>query len=112
MFSVEEEQNGKRVDQFIAEQLPSFSRTKIGKLVKEGALLINNKPINENAKKIVTGDQIQLEIPEPIVTDTVVLRDLRPCDVLDAAECLVNVLSCIFIEHIAIAELEQGQPRK
>lgn len=41
-----------------------------------------------------------------------VLRDLRPCDVLDAAECLVNVLSCIFIEHIAIAELEQGQPRK
>ena len=70
MFSVEEEQNGKRVDQFITEQLPSFSRTKISKLVKEGALLINNKPVNENAKKIVTGDNIYLEVPEPVVTDT------------------------------------------
>ena len=88
MFSVEEEQNGKRVDQFIAEQLPSFSRTKIGKLVKEGALLINNKPINENAKKIVTGDQIQLEVPEPIVTDTVA-QDIKLNIIFEDKDLLV-----------------------
>jgi Pseudouridylate synthases, 23S RNA-specific len=88
MFSVEEEQNGKRVDQFITEQLPSFSRTKIGKLVKEGALLINNKPINENAKKIVTGDQIQLEVPEPIVTDTVA-QDIKLNIIFEDKDLLV-----------------------
>ena len=87
-FSVEEEQNGKRVDQFITEQLPSFSRTKIGKLVKEGALLINNKPINENAKKIVTGDQIQLEVPEPIVTDTVA-QDIKLNIIFEDKDLLV-----------------------
>ena len=68
-FTVSEEQISKRVDQFIVEELPSFSRTKIAKLVKEGALLINGKAIKDNSKKVAFGDQVQLEVPEAVATD-------------------------------------------
>jgi 23S rRNA pseudouridine1911/1915/1917 synthase len=51
------------------EELPSFSRTKIAKLVKEGALLINGQAIKDNAKKVMFGDQVELEIPEAVATD-------------------------------------------
>ena len=68
-FTVSEEQTSKRVDQFIVEELPSFSRTKIAKLVKEGALLINGQAIKDNAKKVMFGDQVELEIPEAVATD-------------------------------------------
>jgi len=57
-FTVSEEQNLKRVDQFIVEELPTFSRTKISKLIKEGALLVNNEPIEERSKKVSFGDEV------------------------------------------------------
>ena len=68
-FTVSEEQHLKRVDHFIVKELPAFSRTKISKLIKEGALLINNQSIKERSKKISFGDEIELTVPEPVVTD-------------------------------------------
>jgi 23S rRNA pseudouridine1911/1915/1917 synthase len=68
-FTVSEEQNVKRVDHFIVEELPTFSRTKISKLIKEGALLVNNQAIEESSKKISFGDVIELTVPEPVATD-------------------------------------------
>jgi 23S rRNA pseudouridine1911/1915/1917 synthase len=68
-FTVSEDQQTKRVDQFIVEELPSFSRTKIAKLVKEGALLINGKTVTDNSKKVTSGDDIELLVPEAVATD-------------------------------------------
>jgi len=68
-FTVSEEQNLKRVDQFIVEELPTFSRTKISKLIKEGALFINGEGIEESSKKVSFGDEIELTVPEPVATD-------------------------------------------
>jgi len=68
-FTVSEEQNLKRVDQFIVEELPTFSRTKISKLIKEGALLVNNESIEERSKKVSFGDEVELSVPEPVPTD-------------------------------------------
>ncbi|MEK9742210.1 MAG: RluA family pseudouridine synthase, partial [Pelagibacteraceae bacterium] len=68
-FTVSEDQQSKRVDQFIVEELPSFSRTKIAKLVKEGALLINGKAVTDNSKKVASGDEIELLVPEAVATD-------------------------------------------
>ncbi len=68
-FTVSEDQQSKRVDQFIVEELPSFSRTKIAKLVKEGALLINGKAVTDNSKKVTSGDEIELLVPEAVATD-------------------------------------------
>ena len=68
-FTVSEEQNLKRVDQFIVEELPTFSRTKISKLIKEGALLVNNEPIEESLKKFPLVMRLKLSVPEPVPTD-------------------------------------------
>ena len=68
-FTVSEEQNAKRVDHFIVEELPLFSRTKINKLIKEGGLFVNGKPIDESSKKVNFGDQVELVVPEAITTD-------------------------------------------
>ncbi len=68
-FTVSEDQQSKRVDQFIVEELPSFSRTKIAKLVKEGALIINGKAVTDNSKKVTSGDEIELLVPEAVATD-------------------------------------------
>ena len=68
-FTVSEDQQSKRVDQFIVEELPSFSRTKIAKLVKEGARLINGKAVTDNSKKVTSGDEIELLVPEAVATD-------------------------------------------
>ena len=68
-FTVSEEQSVKRVDHFIVKELPTFSRTKISKLIKEGALLVNNQAIEESSKKISFGDVIELTVPEPVATD-------------------------------------------
>lgn len=68
-FTVSEEQNAKRVDHFIVEELPSFSRTKINKLIKEGGLFVNGKPIDESSKKVIFGDQVELVVPEAITAD-------------------------------------------
>ena len=68
-FTVSEEQNAKRVDHFIVEELPLFSRTKINKLIKEGGLFVNGKPIDESSKKVNFGDEVELVVPEAITTD-------------------------------------------
>jgi 23S rRNA pseudouridine1911/1915/1917 synthase len=68
-FTVSEEQHLKRVDHFVVEELPTFSRTKISKLIKEGALLVNNQSIEESSKKISFGDEVELVVPEPVATD-------------------------------------------
>jgi len=68
-FIVSEEQSLKRVDHFIVEELPTFSRTKISKLIKEGALLVNNQSVEESSKKINFRDEIELTVPEPVATD-------------------------------------------
>ena len=68
-FTVSEEQNAKRVDHFIVEELPLFSRTKINKLIKEGGLFVNGKPIDESSKKVNFGDEVELVVPEAIITD-------------------------------------------
>ena len=68
-FTVSEEQNAKRVDHFIVKELPSFSRTKINKLIKEGALLVNGNPIDESSKKVNFGDEVELSVPEAVAID-------------------------------------------
>lgn len=68
-FNVSEEQHLKRVDHFIVEELPAFSRTKISRLIKKGALLVNNQIVEESSKKISFGDKIELTVPEPVATD-------------------------------------------
>ena len=56
---------GQRVDQFITNREKKLSRTRIKNLILKKKLKINENVINDPSKKIITGDIINLEIPEP-----------------------------------------------
>ena len=64
IYLVEEEDEGLRLDVYIAEQNEDFSRSYIQKLIKEKLALVNNKP-EKSSYLVKTGDNIELSIPEP-----------------------------------------------
>ena len=62
---VEEQENYLRLDIFINKRENLISRTRIKNLILKEKLKINNKIINSPSKKVLTGDEISLQIPEP-----------------------------------------------
>jgi len=56
---------GQRVDQFITNREKKLSRTRIKNLILKKNLKINEAVVSDPSKKIITGDIINLEIPEP-----------------------------------------------
>jgi 23S rRNA pseudouridine1911/1915/1917 synthase len=62
---VEENENNLRLDIFINKKEELISRTRIKNLILKKKLKINNKIIISPSKKVSTGDNISLQIPEP-----------------------------------------------
>jgi len=61
---VKDYENGQRVDQFISSNKKDISRTRIKNLIINKKLKINNKTIDNPAKKINLNDNIEIEIPK------------------------------------------------
>lgn len=59
-----EEQRGKRLDVFLAAELPELTRSYIQKLVEDGLITVNNRPVKASYK-VQPGDDITVEVPEP-----------------------------------------------
>ena len=64
-LSVKTEENNQRVDAFINNKEKSLSRTRIKNLILKKNLKLNSQILISPAKKVSTGDQLSLEIPEP-----------------------------------------------
>ena len=64
-FMVEESENNLRVDVLINKREESISRTRIKNLILKKKLKLNNKIINSPSKKVVPGDYLNLQIPNP-----------------------------------------------
>ena len=64
-LSVKTEENNQRVDAFINNKEKSLSRTRIKNLILKKNLKLNNQILISPSKKVSTGDQLSLEIPEP-----------------------------------------------
>ena len=62
---VKKNEHGQRVDRFITSKKNDLSRTRIKNLILNKKLKINNKIIEDPAKKIFEEDTINLEIPKP-----------------------------------------------
>ena len=62
---VKSDENNLRVDVFINKKEKLISRNRIKNLILKKKLKLNNKIISNPSKKISTGDQINLQIPEP-----------------------------------------------
>lgn len=60
---VDESYNGIRIDKYLAEILPDFSRSRIQQLIEEGYVEVNDLETKSNYK-VKTGDIISAEWPE------------------------------------------------
>lgn len=74
-----EEFVGERIDKFLSCRLEEVSRSYIQKLIKEGRVSVNGKPVKANYK-LGAGDEISVEIPEAKEPD--ILPEDIPLDIL------------------------------
>lgn len=74
-----EEFVGDRIDKFLSCRLEEVSRSYIQKLIKEGHVSVNGKPVKANYK-LGAGDEISVEIPEAKEPD--ILPEDIPLDIL------------------------------
>lgn len=68
IFIVEPGQEGIRIDQFLAQKIADISRSRMQKLIEQGNITANDKQIKPNYR-VRQGDNVRLEIPEPVVLD-------------------------------------------
>ena len=54
-----------RIDKFLCDRLPNFSRNKIQLAAKNGNLVVNNKNVKQNYK-VKPGDVVALVLPYPV----------------------------------------------
>jgi len=64
-FIVEENENNLRVDVLVNKRKELISRTRIKNLILKEKLKLNNEIIKSPSKKVLTGDKLSLNIPEP-----------------------------------------------
>ena len=62
------EENGTRLDSYLAEELEGISRSYLQKLIGEGLILVNQKAVKANYK-VKTGDTLLVQIPEAAPVD-------------------------------------------
>jgi 23S rRNA pseudouridine1911/1915/1917 synthase len=56
-----------RLDQFIAQQLPQFSRAQIQNLIEDGQVLVDNQA-QKTSYRLRSGQSIQISVPPPIAS--------------------------------------------
>ncbi|MDO5539847.1 MAG: RluA family pseudouridine synthase [Eubacteriales bacterium] len=79
---------GQRIDKYVSENIEEFSRSFIQKLLKEGNVLISDKPVKSNYK--LTGTEtIMIRIPRQIEPD--IAAENIPLDILYEDEDLLVV---------------------
>ena len=58
-----------RLDHFLVECLPEFSRSRLQGLIKEGFIQINGLPAKKAGQKLEPGMQVEVRIPPPVPTE-------------------------------------------
>ena len=60
------EENCKRLDLFLSEQLEDFTRSRIKKLIEDGNVSVRGKETKKAGLEIKTGDEVAIVIPEAV----------------------------------------------
>lgn len=87
-FLTGKDEKAERIDRYLAERCPDFSRSYLQKLLKDQAVSVNGRPVKANYK-IQPKDRILLEIPEAQKTD--ILPEEIPLDILYEDDYLLVV---------------------
>ena len=64
------EEQGRRLDQFLAEALEELTRSAAQRLAEEGNVLLNGKPLKKNYK-MAGGETVEVHLPDPEPIDAV-----------------------------------------
>ena len=88
-LTVSPEEAGVRIDKYLAEQQPDITRSYLQKLLKDGSVQMNGKPV-KTSTKTAAGAVIELTIPEP--EEPEILPEDIPLDILyeDSDVILIN----------------------
>lgn len=78
-IELQAEAGGIRIDKYLSEQCPDFSRSYLQKLLKEEKISVNKKTVKANYK-ISAGDQILVEVPD--VQEAEILPEDIPLTIL------------------------------
>jgi len=80
-FTVKEDQEGQRVDLFLSEQFPSYSRSFFEKLIEQGRVKLNGKPINKKSTVLKINDTVSVQFPELKKDPVQLKKDIEKLDV-------------------------------
>ncbi len=68
IYKVMDGQPSLRIDKYLSDQIPDQTRSYLQKLIKDEHVYVNGKPVKSNYK-VMAGDQITVELPEPEILD-------------------------------------------
>ncbi len=69
-----------RLDKYLVEVVPDYSRTRLQNLIKEGKVLVNGTPAHKAGQIIEAVATLQLNLPEP--TPTTLVPESIPLDII------------------------------
>lgn len=77
-----------RLDKFLVEKLPDYSRSRIQTFIREGKVLVNQKQITKGGVIVECGDIVQITIP-PIIESTLVPEEIKLDIIFENADLIV-----------------------
>jgi 23S rRNA pseudouridine1911/1915/1917 synthase len=88
VFDFQKDQE-ERLDHFLVERLPEFSRSRLQGLIKDGFVTVDGVPAKKAGQKLESGSQVEVRIPPPVPSG-LVGEDI-PLDILFEDEDLLVV---------------------
>jgi 23S rRNA pseudouridine1911/1915/1917 synthase len=89
-FEVPSEQEGERLDRFLAHVLEKASRTEVQRLIKSGLVAIDGETVRKPALRLAAGDMIVIQLPDtqpqPLAAEQIPLSILYEDDDLVAID--------------------------
>ena len=79
VLMAESEDVSKRIDSFICEKVEDFTRSRVQKIIEDGGVLVNDKPVSKSYK-LCAGDNVLLSVPEN--EDLEILPEDIPLDIV------------------------------
>ena len=88
VFNFQKEQE-ERLDHFLVENLPGFSRSRLQSLIKDGLVTVNGIPAKKSGQKLEGGSQVEIYIP-PVAPSKLVGENI-PLDIIFENDDLIVV---------------------
>ncbi len=82
------DQNGARLDKFVADAVQELTRSMVQKLIEDGYVLVDGKPAAKNTR-LKTGSRVTVEIPRP--QELAVEAEDIPLSIVYEDDCLLVV---------------------